>query len=150
MTSLDFPQASINRIVKTALPDGMQMSREAKQAFAKAAGVFLLYLTSAANDICRSGKRHTISTPDVMKALDEVDFAEFMEPLEQCLKAYSSSLPKRASGSKRKSRKGEASEEAAAAEPATPAEGADGDEEGEGEGEDDGEGVGDDEEGEEE
>lgn len=106
MASFEIPQASINRIVKAAIPDGVQMSREAKQAFAKAAGVFILYLTSAyavnraqgrlfapgpharprrANDITRTSKRHTISTQDVMKALDEVDFSEFVAPLEQCL-----------------------------------------------------------------
>ena len=36
------------RIAKSAIPDNIQVTKEAKQAFAKAAGIFIVYLTTCA------------------------------------------------------------------------------------------------------
>ena len=49
----ELPQASINRIIKNKLPESAQVGKEAKTAFSKAAGIFILYLTAAANDFCK-------------------------------------------------------------------------------------------------
>lgn len=38
-----------------------------------------------ANDICRESKRQTINADDVLKAVEELDFPEFSEPLMRCL-----------------------------------------------------------------
>lgn len=46
-SELDLPQASIARIVRSALPPGMSLSRESKLALSKAASVFILYITAA-------------------------------------------------------------------------------------------------------
>jgi DNA polymerase epsilon subunit 3 len=82
------PVASITRIVKARLPDGVQVGREAKLAFSKAAGIFVLYLTSCALDICKESKRSTISAADIFAALEEVDFEEYKEPLRVFLNKY--------------------------------------------------------------
>lgn len=42
----DIPHASVVRILKSSLPPSVQITKEAKIAFAKAAGIFVLYLTS--------------------------------------------------------------------------------------------------------
>ena len=41
------PLASVNRIVKRVLPAGVQISKDSKLAFARASGVFVLYVTAA-------------------------------------------------------------------------------------------------------
>ena len=46
-TDFELPQASITRIIKAQLPEQVQVSKEAKQAFSKSAGIFILYLTAA-------------------------------------------------------------------------------------------------------
>jgi len=38
-----------------------------------------------ANEICRESKRQTMSADDVLKAVEELDFPEFAEPLMRCL-----------------------------------------------------------------
>lgn len=38
-----------------------------------------------ANDICKESKRQTINADDVLKALEEIDFVEFVEPLKTSL-----------------------------------------------------------------
>jgi hypothetical protein len=43
----DLPRANVYRIVKKVLPDGILLVNDSKIAFAKAAVVFIMYLTAA-------------------------------------------------------------------------------------------------------
>lgn len=43
----DLPRANVYRIVKKVLPDGVLLVNDSKVAFAKAAVVFIMYLTAA-------------------------------------------------------------------------------------------------------
>ena len=52
-------------------------------AFGESAKVFISYITSTSNDIAREFKRQTISADDVRHALEDCDFMDFMEPLEE-------------------------------------------------------------------
>jgi hypothetical protein len=52
-----------------ALPEGMLMTKDARCAFVRAAGIFVFYLTHCSNDFCRESKRQTIYTQDVINAL---------------------------------------------------------------------------------
>lgn len=47
--------------------------------------VFISYLTSAANDICKEAKRQTISAEDVFTALQDLEFGELISPLKEAL-----------------------------------------------------------------
>lgn len=38
-----------------------------------------------ANDICHESKRQIISADDVLNALEEIEFSEFVEPLRKSL-----------------------------------------------------------------
>ena len=82
------PVASITRIVKSRLPEGVQVGKDAKLAFSKAAGIFVLYLTACAGDICRDSKRSTIGVNDIFAALEEIEFEEYKEPLRVFLNRY--------------------------------------------------------------
>ncbi len=44
---VELPVASVTRVVKAALPESTQIGKEAKAALSRAAGIFVLYLTSA-------------------------------------------------------------------------------------------------------
>jgi len=82
------PAACVNRIVKAALPEQVQVTREAKQAFSKSAGIFILYLTTCANDFCRDKKRQTVSAADVMQAVSELDLDDFKAQLQAFLASF--------------------------------------------------------------
>ena len=89
------PQAHIKRIVKAKLAEltagegeqkrEVSVQKEALLAFAESAKIFIHYLTATANDVCHESKRLTINAEDVMKAIDEVEFHEFAEPLREAL-----------------------------------------------------------------
>uniref|UniRef100_A0A7S1UF20 Transcription factor CBF/NF-Y/archaeal histone domain-containing protein n=1 Tax=Phaeomonas parva TaxID=124430 RepID=A0A7S1UF20_9STRA len=100
------PAASVRKIVKGALPDGVKMGADTTQAFAKAAGIFIHYLTTCANDFCRENKRATITANDIVAALKELEFEEMVEPLQKFLELH------RAAESEKKAEKAKAKEAA--------------------------------------
>jgi DNA polymerase epsilon subunit 3 len=85
---LDLPMASVNRAIKAAAMDNTIIAKDAKAAFSKAASVFILYLTATANELCKRDKRATITEKDVLKALEEIEFAEFVQPAKELVQAF--------------------------------------------------------------
>jgi DNA polymerase epsilon subunit 3 len=81
----EVPLAAINKILKASLPEGAVCTKDAKSAFSKAAGIFVLYITSCANDMAKSNKRHTITAQDITNALSELGYASFTPHLEATL-----------------------------------------------------------------
>jgi DNA polymerase epsilon subunit 3 len=85
LEDLNLPNTVITRIIKDALPDGVNVAKEARTAFAKSASVYILYITSAASLVATSNNRKTISGQDVLQAIGNVEFNKFLEPLEDVL-----------------------------------------------------------------
>ena len=85
---LNLPNAVVTRIIKDAIPDGVNISKEARLAISKAASVFVLYATSCANNLALKGKRKTISATDVISSMEDMEFDQFIEPLQQVLEEY--------------------------------------------------------------
>jgi len=92
---LELPLAPISRLAKNELPDNIQISKEVKASFAKSAGVFILYLTNQANQFCQKAKRSTISADDVLAAVQELEFDEFLPELQDYLAVYRESAQKK-------------------------------------------------------
>ncbi|XP_039200886.1 DNA polymerase epsilon subunit 3 [Crotalus tigris] len=85
---LNLPNAVVTRIIKEALPDGVNVSKEARSAISRAASVFVLYATSCANNFARKGKRKTLNAGDVISAMEEMEFQRFVGPLRESLEVY--------------------------------------------------------------
>ncbi|KAL3692604.1 hypothetical protein R1sor_006255 [Riccia sorocarpa] len=99
--SEDLPRAIVKRIVKAKMLElaavhygdektsrDFRVHKDALMAFAESAKIFIHYLSATANDICRESKRQTINAEDVLRAVEEVEFGEFVEPLQTALEAY--------------------------------------------------------------
>jgi len=94
----DLPLANVKRVVKTKLQELAQeqygeerdvaVNKDALLAFSESAKIFIHFLSATANEICRESKRQTINADDVLKAVEELDFPEFSEPLMRCLSAF--------------------------------------------------------------
>ncbi|RUS87209.1 hypothetical protein EGW08_005049 [Elysia chlorotica] len=85
---LNLPNAVVTRIIKDAIPEGVNVSKEARLAISKAASVFVLYATSCSNNFAVKGKRKTINAQDVLCAMEDMEFEQFIEPLQQCQEAF--------------------------------------------------------------
>ncbi|KAK3932096.1 DNA polymerase epsilon subunit 3 [Frankliniella fusca] len=103
---LNLPNAVVSRLIKDSLPDGVNVSKEARLALAKAASIFVLFLTSASNNVATKNNRKTISAQDVMLALQDTDFEGFIEPLRECLDNFKKAQKEKkdANAEKRKSK----------------------------------------------
>jgi len=88
--SIEFepPLASITKLIKAVLPSNVQVTKEAREAFQRAAGIFIFYLTHCSNEICMESKRQTIKSEDVLAALRELDLGEFEAPVEEFLRKF--------------------------------------------------------------
>ena len=86
--AMSLPVASIMRIVKSKLPDGMQLNTETKKAFGKTCSLFVLYLTTIAADVAKENGRTTVSAPDVLSALRDLEFDDFLPTVEAALAAF--------------------------------------------------------------
>jgi DNA polymerase epsilon subunit 3 len=107
---LNLPNSVIAKIIKDALPDGVNVSKDARLAISKAASVFVLYSTSCANNFATQNKRKMISAQDVFEAMKEMEFEQFIEPLQRNLEAYRKGQKgKKDATEKRKKEKGTSS-----------------------------------------
>jgi DNA polymerase epsilon subunit 3 len=99
------PQANVKRVVKEKLAElahehfdddrkekDVLVNKDALLAFSESAKIFIHFLSATANEICRESKRQTINADDVLKAVEELDFPEFCEPLKAALAGVCLSL----------------------------------------------------------
>jgi DNA polymerase epsilon subunit 3 len=82
------PVACVRRLLKNALPKSTNVSKDSAAALTRACGIFVLYLASCANDLAREGRRTTVSAKDVLGALHELDFDEFIPQMEKFLEQH--------------------------------------------------------------
>ncbi|OQR81020.1 hypothetical protein ACHHYP_16850 [Achlya hypogyna] len=90
----DLPLGNVTRVAKAALPGKAGLTKEGKDLLQTAAGIFVLYLTSAADDECKTKGRQTISANDVFKALEDVDFGQFVAPTADFLQRFKANAKK--------------------------------------------------------
>lgn len=85
LEDLNLPNAAILRLIKEALPEGVNVGKDARTALGKAASVFVLYLTAAATNISKKKNKKTLGGSDVLEALVSIEFDNFVEPLKESL-----------------------------------------------------------------
>ncbi|XP_033105690.1 DNA polymerase epsilon subunit 3-like [Anneissia japonica] len=85
---LNLPMTVISKIMRQAVPEGVSVSKEARSAVSRAASVFVLYATSCANNYALKAKRKTMNAADVFAAMKDMEFDEFLEPLQQSLDEF--------------------------------------------------------------
>eukprot|EP01138_Halocafeteria_seosinensis_P002386 gb/GECG01002443.1/.p1 GENE.gb/GECG01002443.1/~~gb/GECG01002443.1/.p1 ORF type:complete len:181 (+),score=39.84 gb/GECG01002443.1/:1-543(+) len=89
----DLPLAGVNKVVKRTMDrrgkkSAVTVTPAAKHAANFAVKLFLLYLSSSANDVTVGRKRKTVNADDVFQALDETGFGKWNERLRGALEAH--------------------------------------------------------------
>ncbi len=85
---LNLPTAVVTRLIKDALPEGINIAKEARIAISKAASVFIIYLSSAAINEAKKVKHKTMTPQNIFDALEEIEFESFIGPLKESLEVY--------------------------------------------------------------
>ncbi|KAM0814608.1 hypothetical protein AB5N19_00398 [Seiridium cardinale] len=85
---LNLPKSIITRLAKGVLPPNTQIQANAILAMTKAATVFINHLANAANERTMNSNKKTIMPPDVFEALDDIEYPEFKDLVQQEFKKF--------------------------------------------------------------
>uniref|UniRef100_A0A1B6KL86 DNA polymerase epsilon subunit 3 n=1 Tax=Graphocephala atropunctata TaxID=36148 RepID=A0A1B6KL86_9HEMI len=85
---LNLPISVVTRLMKENLPDGSAISKDGKTAVARAASVFVLYMTAASNKIALTNKKKTLNYEDIFQALIETEYEWLENPLREALEDF--------------------------------------------------------------
>ncbi|KAK4978407.1 hypothetical protein LTR28_005767 [Elasticomyces elasticus] len=83
------PRTMIQRLAKGVLPPNTSIQKEALAAFSKSATVFVNYIAAHGNEAAQAAGKKTIQPLDVMAAIKELEFEEFLPRLEAELESKS-------------------------------------------------------------
>ncbi|KAK3018087.1 hypothetical protein RJ639_003376 [Escallonia herrerae] len=104
----ELPKTIVRRVVKEKLSQlsregEISVLREALLALSESSRIFIHYVSAT------ESKRQTINAEDVFKALEEIEFAEFVEPLRASLEDFRQKNAGKRSGSRKvkETKKGE-------------------------------------------
>lgn len=75
------PTSVVQKIIKDALPDGVNVDKDARDAIARATSIFILYTTTCANGIAVGNKRKTMTAQDIIDSISNMAFDEFINEL---------------------------------------------------------------------
>ncbi|KAF7808480.1 CCAAT-box binding factor HAP3-like protein [Senna tora] len=75
------PLANLTRIMRQILPENTRISEDAKQTLQVSVSAFIRFLTSKAKERCQQDCRVTITPEDMLWAVRNLGFNDFVEPL---------------------------------------------------------------------
>jgi nuclear transcription Y subunit beta len=82
------PIANINRIMKKSLPANAKISKEAKECVQECVSEYISFITNEASDQCVHEKRKTINGEDLLRAMQNLGFDDYLEHLRLYLQRY--------------------------------------------------------------
>ena len=85
---IDLPMSITSEIVKNCIDSDVILSKTTKSAFSRIGGVFILYISHLANEICKSKGRSKITLNDIYEALERAGFQDFNPKIEKALNEY--------------------------------------------------------------
>ncbi|XP_071961033.1 uncharacterized protein [Antedon mediterranea] len=86
------PIANVARIMKTSIPPNGKISKEAKECVQECVSEFISFITSEASERCHQEKRKTINGEDILFAMSNLGFDNYVEPLKVYLQKYRDSV----------------------------------------------------------
>ncbi|KAH8986107.1 histone-fold-containing protein, partial [Lactarius akahatsu] len=89
--NFELPRALVTRIAKSAVPENVKLQKDTVLSLVKGATVFINYLgasSSPAHEVSTSKQHKSISASDVFKALEIIEFADLIPPLQAELQVY--------------------------------------------------------------
>lgn len=82
------PIANVARIMKISIPKTGKIAKDAKECVQECVSEFVSFITSEASDRCHQEKRKTINGEDILFAMSNLGFDNYVEPLKLYLQKY--------------------------------------------------------------
>lgn len=82
------PIANVARIMKVSIPKTGKIAKDAKECVQECVSEFVSFITSEASDRCHTEKRKTINGEDILFAMQNLGFDNYVNPLKAYLHKY--------------------------------------------------------------
>jgi nuclear transcription Y subunit beta len=94
------PIANIAKIMKKAIPNSSQgkIAKDARECVQECVSEFISFITSEASERCANEKRKTMNGEDILWAMQNLGFDNYIEPLKVFLQKYRESSKQTLSG----------------------------------------------------
>jgi nuclear transcription Y subunit beta len=86
------PIANVAKIMKKAIPERGKIAKDAKECVQESVSEFISFITSEAAERCSQEKRKTINGEDILYAMSNLGFDNYVEPLKVYLQKYRESI----------------------------------------------------------
>jgi histone H3/H4 len=84
--------ATVQKIISEVLPSELTFSKEARDVVIECCIEFIMILSDQSNEIAEQETKKTIASDHVIKALRELGFTEYIEPIEKVLVDHKEAL----------------------------------------------------------
>ncbi|GCE97831.1 negative cofactor 2 transcription regulator complex subunit ncb2 [Zygosaccharomyces mellis] len=85
---VSLPKATVQKVISEVLDPDLTFSKEAREIIIKSGIEFIMILSSMASEMAENDAKKTIAPEHVIKALEELEYVEFIPFLEQRLADY--------------------------------------------------------------
>lgn len=94
------PIANIAKIMKKAIPNSSQgkIAKDSRECVQECVSEFISFITSEASERCANEKRKTMNGEDILWAMQNLGFDNYIEPLKVFLQKYRESSRQNLSG----------------------------------------------------
>lgn len=86
------PIANVAKLMKKAIPERGKIAKDAKECVQECVSEFISFITSEAAERCSLEKRKTINGEDILFAMANLGFDNYVEPLKIYLQKYRESV----------------------------------------------------------
>ena len=86
------PIANVAKLMKKAIPERGKIAKDAKECVQECLSEFVSFITSEAAERCSQEKRKTINGEDILFAMSNLGFDNYVEPLKIFLQKYRDSV----------------------------------------------------------
>lgn len=86
------PIANVAKLMKKAIPERGKIAKDAKECVQECLSEFISFITSEAAERCSQEKRKTINGEDILFAMSNLGFDNYVEPLKIYLQKYRESV----------------------------------------------------------
>lgn len=86
------PKATVQKIILEIIPNDLTFSKDAREALIECCIEFIMILATELNDIAEKEAKKTIASDHVVRALTELGFSAYVEPINKVLSEHKETL----------------------------------------------------------
>ncbi|AOW05492.1 histone-fold-containing protein [Yarrowia lipolytica] len=92
---LSLPKATVQKIVSEIIPSDLAFAKDTRDVLIECCIEFIMMLSTESNEIAEKESKKTIAPEHVIKALQELGFIDYIEPIKDLIVEHKEALKSR-------------------------------------------------------